>query len=77
MPTYNSEKTILKSLKSIQSQDFPKDKVEVVIVDGGSLDKTIEIAKSFDFVRIINNPERVPEYAKMYGIQEARGQYVI
>lgn len=77
MPTYNSEKTILKSLNSINNQDFSKEQLEVLVIDGGSSDKTIKIAKSFNFVKIIDNPERIPEYAKMYGIQKAKGQYVV
>jgi glycosyltransferase involved in cell wall biosynthesis len=35
-------------LQSIKDQDYPKDKVEVIIVDGGSIDKTIEIANHFN-----------------------------
>lgn len=77
MPTYNSEATIARALLSIRLQSFPKENLEVIVVDGGSTDNTVKLAKEFDFVRIINNPERVPEYAKMYGIKNARGQYVI
>jgi len=41
----NSEKTIKKCLESIINQDYPKELVEIIIVDGGSKDRTIEIAK--------------------------------
>ena len=42
-PTYNEEKYISKCIVSVLSQDFPKDQLEVLFVDGGSVDKTRNI----------------------------------
>ena len=47
IPTLNSERTIEKCLSSIASQNYPKEKVETIIVDGGSSDSTIRKSKSF------------------------------
>lgn len=77
IPTYNSQKTISKTLKSINAQTFNKNSIEVLIVDGGSNDRTLAIAQEYNFVTIVNNPKRLPEYAKLYGIQRAKGKYVI
>jgi glycosyltransferase involved in cell wall biosynthesis len=46
IPIYNEEKYIAKCLDSIIESDFDKDKIEVLLVDGGSTDKTVEIIKS-------------------------------
>jgi glycosyltransferase involved in cell wall biosynthesis len=45
IPIYNEEKYIAKCLDSIIKSDFDKDKIEVLLVDGGSSDKTVEIIK--------------------------------
>ena len=45
MPTYNSGKTVRMSLESIKNQNFDKNLVEILVVDGGSVDNTIDIAK--------------------------------
>ena len=45
IPTLNSEKTIDQCLKSIISQEYPD--IEIVIVDGGSSDGTVEVARQY------------------------------
>lgn len=76
MPTYNSERTIEKALKSIRDQKFDQNQIEILVVDGGSTDRTIEIAERFGAV-IIPNEERVPEAAKRLGYQYAKGTWII
>ena len=76
MPTYNSERTLRISLESIRNQDFPQDKVEILVIDGGSSDKTLSIALAFG-ARVIENPRRLPEYAKVIGSRHANGKYII
>ncbi|MGN0569795.1 MAG: glycosyltransferase family 2 protein [Candidatus Fimenecus sp.] len=77
MPTFNSEKTIRYSLDSIKNQNFDTDKLECLVIDGGSKDKTLEIAREYAFVKILQNPERVPEIAKLIGFKNAKGSYII
>lgn len=76
MPTYNSERTLEASLKSIREQSIESEKVEILIVDGGSTDKTCEIAQKYG-ATILNNPQRLPEYAKQIGLFSAKGKYGI
>lgn len=44
VPTFNSEKTIETCIRSLQDQDYPN--YEIVVVDGGSKDKTLELIPS-------------------------------
>ena len=43
--TKNSERTIHESILSVVEQDFPRDRMEVIVVDGNSQDKTLSIIK--------------------------------
>jgi len=72
VPTYNEEKNIARCLTSIKNQDYPKDKIEVIVVDGMSEDNTVNIAKNFD-VRIIMNRKRIVGNAMNIGVKEAKG----
>lgn len=76
IPTYNAEKYLELCLKSIEKQNYPKNCYEVFVVDGGSTDRTRDIARRFG-VRIINNPARDPETAKSIGIQKSKGEIII
>jgi len=73
MPTLNSESTIEKSLISIRSQNFDQDQVEIIVADGGSVDKTKEIAQKYS-CRILHNEQVQPESAKYIGITNAKGK---
>jgi len=76
IPTYNSEKYLPFCLQSIKVQNYPKDKLEIIIVDGGSTDRTIEIAKKFKVTKILHNPLRTGEAGKALGIKEAKNDIV-
>jgi glycosyltransferase involved in cell wall biosynthesis len=47
IPALNEEKVIARCLDSISQLDFPRDQFEVIVVDNGSTDATLQIAKSF------------------------------
>ena len=54
----NCSKTLLRCLNSVAAADYPKNKVHLYYVDGGSIDESIAIAKTFGDVRTIAlNPE--------------------
>lgn len=78
-PAYNKEKTIRRSFQSLLKQkcfDF-----EWLIVNDGSLDNTLDIAKSFNTVlfpiRIINKQNEGLNRTFNRGVKEARGQYIL
>ena len=76
MPTYNSDNTIVESLESIVRQTIGKDRIEILIVDGGSTDRTLDIAEQYG-ARVLRNERKLPEFAKQIGILEAEGIYGI
>lgn len=74
--TLNAEKYLKLCLDSIFMQDYPKNKIEALIVDGGSTDKTIEIAKQYK-TKILLNSKRIAEYGKAIGIKQSKGDFFI
>lgn len=75
IPTLNSEKTLPLCLESIRKQDYPKDKIEIIIADGGSIDKTLEIAKKYG-AKICNNPLKTGEAGKAVALKHAKSELV-
>jgi len=70
IPTSNSYRTIEKCLKSIREQEYPK--IEIIIIDGGSTDGTLEIAKDYaDKVVVLKGPLG---FARAYGAKLAKGE---
>ena len=74
VPCLNSSKTINETLTSIfaQQTDF---EFEVIVVDNGSSDHTIELARQFD-VTVIRENKRGPGLARNAGIKAASGRYI-
>lgn len=68
-------------MDSVLQQDFPKNQMEVLIVDGISTDSSLEIIESYvkryDFMRMLTNPQRTAPFAMNLGIRQAHGDYII
>lgn len=70
--TFNAQNTIRQCLESIQKQRYPKEKIEIIIVDGSSKDKTVTIVKEFTNKVIIIEPDKQnAEYNKAIGVSKA------
>ncbi len=78
IPTYNSEKTIAETLKSIVEQNAKG--IECLIIDGVSADKTIDIVKTYvdkhSFIKYISEPDNGIYDAMNKGIALAKGSYL-
>lgn len=81
VPCRNEERFISACLESIIDNSYPKDKLEVLIVDGKSEDKTREIVKNYTdrypFIKLLENPKKITPAALNIGIKNSRGEIVI
>lgn len=75
IPTLNAQRYLSRCLGSIAEQNYPKSRYEILVVDGGSQDKTRLIAQKFR-AKIINNSRKDAETAKSLGIQKAKGEII-
>lgn len=80
-PIYNEEKYISACIESIIHQDYPKDNLEVIFVDGMSVDRTRDLVKQYSkqhpYIFLINNPDRIVPIAMNLGIKASKGDVVI
>ena len=81
VPIYQEEKYISKCIDSMLSQDYPKDDLEIILVDGMSKDRTREIVANYTakypFIRMIDNPKQIAPCAMNRGIKEAKGDVIM
>lgn len=81
LPMRNEEKWIGACIESILRQDYPHDRMEVLIVDGMSTDRSREIvseyAHKYPFLRLLDNPERIQVTALNAGIRASTGTYIL
>lgn len=76
--TYNSEKTLDRCLMLVRSQNYPQSKIEIILGDGGSKDKTILIAKKYK-AKVIDIPSerQHAEYNRGVAFNKAKGELVL
>jgi glycosyltransferase involved in cell wall biosynthesis len=81
VPCRNEEGFIAACLESIRRSDYPKARLEILVVDGGSEDGTRGIVAEQSAVdpviRLLDNPERTAPAAMNVGIAAARGDVVV
>jgi glycosyltransferase involved in cell wall biosynthesis len=73
IPTLNSEKTLERCLKSIKDQSYQN--YEIIIVDGNSKDKTVEIAKKYN-AKVISVDIKNMSKQTNIGISNSAGKYI-
>lgn len=76
--TYNEERHIDTLLNKVYSQNFPENEFEVVIVDSGSEDNTLEIIKKYPVKLVQIKPKDFTfGYSLNKGIEAANGKYML
>lgn len=72
VPAYNEEEVIGDCIKSLLEQNY--ENIEIIFVDDGSTDKTLEIVKSFKSVKVFEQNHGGPGNARNLGSQESKGE---
>lgn len=72
VPVYNEAKGIKKFIDTLSSLLEPQDKTELIIVDGGSLDETVEICKEKN-VTVLKSPKKGRANQMNFGAKHAKG----
>lgn len=80
VPAYNEEKLIGRCIESLLNLDYPKEKLEIIVVDDCSTDRTYEVAKRYEpkGVRVVRTPANggCAAKTKNYGLRFATGEVI-
>jgi len=83
IPARNEEKFIGKCIESILNGTYPKDKLEILVVDGMSEDRTREVVNKLidkydrNLIRLLINPKKRKTPALNMGIRSAKGEFIV
>ncbi len=81
MPMFNEEKTADACVRSILEQDYPSDRMEVLVIDGASSDRSAEIVRALQKhhsnLRLVHTPKRLTVTSLNLGLREARGEIYV
>lgn len=78
IPAYNEEKNIARCLDSILNSNYPKKKLEILVIDDGSKDGTLKIAKKYEKngVKVFHKENSGKANSLNYGIEKAKGEII-
>ncbi|MDF7798322.1 glycosyltransferase [Pontiellaceae bacterium B1224] len=74
MPAYNAESTIFQTLESLRAQQFQS--LEIIVVNDGSTDGTLDILRPRKDIRLIDRPHRGIVPALNDGLAAVSGDYI-
>jgi cellulose synthase/poly-beta-1,6-N-acetylglucosamine synthase-like glycosyltransferase len=77
VPAHNEEKNIGKTIKNLKKLIYPKNKLEIIVVNDGSTDKTGEIARNFKGVKVFDKVNQGKKaYAINFGVSKAKNEII-
>ena len=81
IPTLNEEKFIARCLDSVIGQTYPFKEMDVMVVDGGSQDRTEAIVneyhEKYSNIRFLHNPRRIQSIAFNIGVENSSTPYIV
>ena len=81
IPTLNEERFIRQCLESVIAQTFPFPEMDVMVIDGGSKDRTqeivLEMQNQYCNIRFIHNSKKIQSAAFNIGIKNSDAPYII
>lgn len=81
IPVRNAERTLEKTFEYILNVHYPREKMEIVIADGGSTDATLELIKKWQakhpFIKLVEVPNcPSPGFARNKALDIVKGEYI-
>ena len=76
VPAYNEEKTIGATLQAIIDNGYPKDKLEIIVVNDGSTDGTVDVVKKYKSVILLDKPNSGKADSVNKAIKKSKHEFV-
>lgn len=81
IPLRNEEKYIAECIESVIAQTYPKENLEVLLIDGQSEDDTRKIIEKYSnkhtYIKVLDNPEKIVPTALNIGIKASKGDVIV
>ena len=80
VPTFNRRSSLKRLLEALAEQTYPHASFEVVVVDDGSTDGSVELGRSLALpyaLRVVEQPHDGPAAARNLGVEQARGALIL
>lgn len=81
IPAYNEEKTIASTIESVLNLDYPKNKLQIIVVNDGSIDNTKQIVKKivkkYKNILLINQKNKGKASAMNHGLKYVKGKFFV
>ncbi len=82
VPVRNAERTLDRTLEYLEALDYPRERLEIVLADGGSTDGTLEVIgqwqKRYEHIRLVRVPDCTsPGQARNAALKVMRGEFVL
>ena len=78
VPCFNEEAVISSKIENLMALDYPKNKLEVILITDGSTDRTVEYAKSYKDVKVLHQNTRAGKAAaENRAMKFANGEIIV
>ena len=78
VPCFNEEAVISSKIENLVALDYPKNKLEVILITDGSTDRTVEYAKSYKDVKVLHQDTRAGKAAaENRAMKFANGEIIV
>ena len=81
IPTLNEERFIATCLESVLGQTYPLEKMDIMVVDGGSVDNTTAIVEQYhqqhENIRLLYNERKIQSIAFNIGVANSTAPYIV
>lgn len=76
VPVFNTGSYLPRTVEALLGQDLPRDRYELIFVDNGSSDDSLEILRRFPEIRFLHEPIQGSYAARNCGLREAQGDII-
>ena len=77
IPAYNEEKSIKETIEFVKDVNYPKELMEIIVINDGSKDKTLEIIKNIKNIKILNKENTGKADSINNALKIARGEVIV
>ncbi len=74
VPCFNNERYLRRSIEALLAQTCPRDRYEVILIDNNSTDRSLEIARAFPELTVLEEGIQSSYAARNRGVAQARGE---